>query len=95
MRVLKYIKGMLEYGITYTKGNTLARFCDLDWVGDVDSRRSVSGYCFLLGSGVVSWVSKKQPMIALSSIKVEYKSTCFASCEVVWLRKILGDMGVV
>ena len=42
MQVLKYIKGTLDYGITYTKGNTLTGFCDSDWAGDVDSRRSVS-----------------------------------------------------
>ena len=84
---------MLEYGITYTKGNTLTGFYDSDWAGDVDSRRSVSGYCFSLGSGVVSWVSKKQPTVALSSTEAQYKSACFASYEAVWLRRILGDMG--
>ena len=95
MRVLKYIKGTLEYGITYTKGNTLTRLCDSDWVGDVDSKRSVIGYYFSLGSGVVSWVSTKQYTVALSSIEAEYIVACFASYEAIWLRRILGDMGVV
>ena len=83
MRVLKYNKGMLEYGITYIKGNILIGFCDSDWERDVDNRRSVTSYYFSLGSRVVSWVSKKQPTVALSSTEAEYKSTCFASCKAV------------
>ena len=73
MWVLKYIKGMLEYGITYTKGNTLTRFHDLDWAGDVDNKRSVTYYYFSVRYGIVSWVSKKQPTVALSSSEAEYK----------------------
>ena len=92
MHVLKYIKGTLDYSITYTKGNTLTGFCDSDWARDVDSRRSMTGYYFSLGSGAVSWVSKKQPTVAFSSTKAEYKLSCFASCEAVWLRRILGDV---
>ena len=53
------------------------------------------GYYFSLGSGVVSWVNKKQSIVALSSNKAEYKSSCFASCEAVWLRMILGEMGAM
>ena len=95
MQVLKYIAGTTDYGITYTKGNTLTRLCDSDWAGDMDNRRSMLGYYFSLGSRVVSWVSKKQPTVAISSIEAEYKSVCFASYEAVWLRRILGDMGAM
>ena len=95
MQVLKYIKGTLEYGISYTKGNTLIGFCDLDWAEDVDGWTSVTSYYFSLGFGVVSWVSEKQLMVALSSTKAKYKLSCFASCEAVWLRRTLWDMGVV
>ena len=94
MRVLKYVKGTLEYGITYKAGKTLAGYCDSDWAGDCDSRKSVSGYCFSLGSGVFSWISKKQPIVALSSTEVEYKAACVAACEAIWLRRILQDIGV-
>ena len=79
--------------ITYTTGKDLIDFCDSDWARDMDSTRSMIGYCLSLGSRIVSWVSKKQPTIALSSTEAEYKSTCFAFCEVVCLRRILGDMG--
>lgn len=96
-RVLRYIAGTLDYGITYTRGgdSNLVGFCDSDWAGDIDGRRSVTGYCFSLGSGVISWISKKQPTVALSSTEAEYKAACFASCEALWLRRLLGDMGAV
>ena len=93
MRILRYIRGTQEYGINYSTGKTLTGFCDSDWAGDVDSRRSVTGYCFTLGSGCISWISKKQPTVALSSTEVEYKAACFAACEAWWLRRILSDMG--
>ena len=96
MWVLKYIASTLQYGIAYTKGNILSRFCASDKARSVDNKRSVMiRCCFSLRSRVVSWVSKKQPMIALSSTEDEYKSTCFASCEAVQLRMILGDMGTL
>jgi hypothetical protein len=94
MRILRYLKGTQGYGINYSTGKTLIGFCDSDWAGDVDSRRSVTGYCFTLGSGCISWISKKQPTVALSSIEAEYKAACFASCEARWLRYILGDIGM-
>eukprot|EP00249_Psilotum_nudum_P000686 c12777_g1_i1 orf=71-364(-) len=95
MRVLKYIQGTLGHGITYSKGRTLTGFCDSDWVGDIDGRRSVIGYFFSLGLGIISWISKKYPIMALSSTEAEYKAACLASCEALWLRRILEDMGVV
>ncbi|MCO5569283.1 hypothetical protein L7F22_022995 [Adiantum nelumboides] len=93
MYILRYIKGTLEYGITYGAGNTLTGFCDSDWAGDSDSRKSVSGYCFTLGCGTISWTSKKQPTVALSSTEAEYKAACFAACEAVWIRRLLAHLG--
>jgi len=48
---------------------------------------------FSFGSGVVNWSSKKQPTIALSSTEAEYKSVVFVTCEVIWLQKLLSDLG--
>jgi hypothetical protein len=95
LRVLKYIVGTLNYGIFYKPTTEeLSGYCDSDWAGDGDSRKSVSGYCFSIGSGAVSWTSKKQPTVALSSTEAEYKAACIAACEVVWLRRILMDVAV-
>ncbi|MCO5567781.1 hypothetical protein L7F22_021477 [Adiantum nelumboides] len=65
-----------------------------DWARDCDSRKSVSGYCFSFGSGVFSWISKKQPTVALSSTEAEYKAACFAACEAICLKRILMDLDV-
>ena len=50
----------------------LVGYSDADWAGDIDSRRSTSGYCFKLGSGLISWKSKKQNSVSTSSTEAEY-----------------------
>jgi hypothetical protein len=66
---------------------------DADWVGNVLDRKSINGFMFSFGSGVVSWSNKKQPTIALSNTKAEYKGVTIVACEVVWLQKLLLDLG--
>ena len=69
MQVLRYLKGTLDYGITYTSGTSLYGHCDSDWAGDIDSRKLFFGYCFSLGSRVPSWINNKnQTIMAISSI---------------------------
>ena len=70
----------------------LTYFSDLDWSGNTDDRISTSGYAFHIGSGVVSWSINKHPIVSLSSIESEYKSLTSATCEVVWLQRILADV---
>jgi hypothetical protein len=57
------------------------------------NKRSTSGFMFSFGSSVVNWSSKKQPIVALSSTKVEYKSVTIVACEIVWLQKLLSNLG--
>ena len=52
-----------------------------------------AGYLFGIGFGIVSWSSKKQPIVSLPSTEVEYKALCATTCEVVWLRRLLEDVG--
>jgi hypothetical protein len=66
---------------------------DADWAGNVSDRRSTSGFMFFFGSGAVSWSSKKQPTVALSSTEAKYRGAAIATCEVVWLQKLLSDLG--
>ena len=61
-------------------------FVDVDWVGDLDHRRYTSGYVFNLFGGAISWMRKKQDLVALSTIEVEYMASTHASKEVVWLQ---------
>eukprot|EP00253_Pinus_taeda_P023353 PITA_23353 len=67
-------------------------YTDSDWAGSVDDRKSTAGYVFSLGSGAVTWTSKKQQAVAPSSTEAEYRGAVKASCEAVWLRHMLADM---
>ena len=94
-RVLRYVKGTLDYGLEFTYSDSffLRGFSDADWAGCTDSRKSTSGSIFQLGNSTVSWSSKKQSVVALSSTEAEYVALCSASQEVVWLRNLLKEIG--
>ena len=70
----------------------LTGYTDSDWAGSIDDRKSTSGYVFQLGSKSISWSSKKQATVALSSSEAEYISATSSACEAVWLRRILKDL---
>ncbi len=101
--VVKYLKGTSNHGITYgpTTGQSpynspeikLAGYCDSDYAGDVDTRRSTTGYVFMVNGGAVSWQSKLQPTVAVSTAEAEYMSAAAAVKEGLWLRKLMADLG--
>lgn len=92
-RVLRYLKGTITLVLTY-RGDLkpLAGYSDSDWAGDVQTRRSTAGYIFNLGSGAISWQSKRQPTVALSSCEAEYMGQTAATKEAIWLRALLTGM---
>ena len=92
-RVLRYIKGTMNMGLIYRKSNdfNLHGFSDADWAGDEMTRKSMSGYVFKLGDSTISWGSKKQSVVALSTTEAEYIALSLACQEAVWLRNLLGD----
>ena len=63
-------------------------FVDADWAGDLDHRRSTSGYVFNLFGGAISWMSKRQAVVALSTTEAEYMAATHASKEAVWLQRL-------
>ena len=71
---------------TYLEG-----YVDSDWAGSAIYRKSNLGCFFSMGSGMISWFSRKQSYVALSRAEVEYVTACSASYEVVWIRKLLSD----
>eukprot|EP00253_Pinus_taeda_P018020 PITA_18020 len=71
------------------EGVKLQGFTDADWVGSPSDRKRTSGGIFNLGSDAVSWYSRKQRLVALSSTEAEYMATSQASCEAIWMQKIL------
>jgi hypothetical protein len=88
---MRYLKGTLDFGLCYNGDHDfkLIGYTDTDWGGSVFDRKSTSGCCFSLRSTMTSWKSCKQSSIALNTIEVEYIAACFASCEAIWLRKLL------
>ena len=81
-------------GLEYNEaGNKhLIGYSDADWGGDLAERKSTSGYVFLLAGGAISWSSKKQSTVALSTTEAEYIAMCHASKEAIWLRQLLADI---
>ena len=94
--VLKYLKGTQDFGIKYTQVDdfSLIGYSDLDFDGDKETGVSTSGYAMSLGSGAVSWRSRKQSVPADSTTEAEYVAAVEATKEIVWLRKILEDLQV-
>ncbi len=96
-RILRYIKHTLHYEIFYEAKSQLQihGYTDVDWAGNVSDIKSTSGFLFSFGSGAVSWSNKKQPTVALSSTEAEYRGATIVACEVVWLQKLLSDLGLL
>ena len=91
-RIFGYLAGTRRLGILYGVGARCEGFCDSDWGGGED-RRSTSGYVFMLNGGAISWASRKQPTVALSSTEAEYIALTQAVKEVLWLRTLFVEMG--
>jgi hypothetical protein len=91
---MRYLKGMIDYSLSYDRDHnfTLSGYTDSNWAGSVANRKSTFGCCFSLGSAMISWQSRKQSNIALGTMEVEYIAACSASCEAIWLRKLLTGL---
>ena len=93
-RLLRHIHGTSAHGLM-VKGSSsleLAAYSDADWAGCPDTRRSTSGFCVYLGDNLVSWSSKRQPIVSPSSAEAEYRSVANAVAECCWLRQLLGEL---
>ncbi|PHT66383.1 hypothetical protein T459_30808 [Capsicum annuum] len=78
----------------YKKGGDckLAAYFDADYAGVHDTRRSTIGYAFMLGFGEISWCSKRQPTVSLSTTEAEYRATAMTTLECTWLTQLLKDL---
>lgn len=97
LRILPYLKGNMFQGLHFSsKSNlTLRAYSDSNWAGDVTDFRSTTRFCIFLGDSLISWKSKKQTVVARSSAEAEYRALAHTTSEVLWLRWLLHDMGVI
>ncbi|KAH9684220.1 hypothetical protein KPL71_027928 [Citrus sinensis] len=95
--ILRYLYGTVDVGLLFKKdcGQQCVGYCDSDFAGDLDKRRSTTSYVFTLGGDPVSWRSILQSTIALSTTEAEYMAATEAVKEAIWLKGLLGDLGVI
>lgn len=98
-RVLRYLKGTAKAGLLYKdySGNQDTRielFCDADWAGNVDDRKSTTGIVIKVNGCVIVWLSKKQTTVALSTAEAEYIAMATALQELIWINQYLTELGL-
>ena len=93
-RIFRYLNGTISLGLLYSKDKEkeCTGYSDADWAGDVNDRKSTSGYVFKLSGAAISWRSKKQSCVALSTAEAEYIALASATQESVWLQELLSSM---
>jgi hypothetical protein len=102
-RVLRYLQGTQTHGLMYQEKKidekqsdekmiTITAFSDSDWGGDRDGGKSTSGYCVFVNGNLISWMTKKQPTVALSSAEAEYMAAVEVVKEVMWLQQLLEEV---
>ena len=96
MHVIGYIKNTLNYGLTYSRDGDLSphTYIDADYGGCQDTCRSTSGYVFLMAGGPVTWSSKQQITIALSTVEAEYVAMSRSAQQMVWMQSWLSEVEV-
>ncbi|KAI6687393.1 hypothetical protein NL676_024221 [Syzygium grande] len=96
--IFRYLRGSAELGLVFDKnssnGTSVMGFVDSDFAGDLDKRRSLSGYLLTLPSSAISWRSTLQSTVALSTIEAEYMSIAEAMKEGIWLRNLVQELGL-
>jgi hypothetical protein len=95
VRILRYLKSAPGKGIMFSKNDHLdvEGYTDADWAGNLADRKSTSGYFTFVGGNLVTWRSKKQKVVALSSAEAEFRGMAKGLCELLWLRRLLSEIG--
>ena len=92
-RILWYLRKTVDYVLVFRgQLTTLSGYSDSDWAGDYDTRKSTSGFIFGVGSAAISWSSKLQPTVTLSTCEAEYIGQTNATKEAIWLRRLLNEI---
>eukprot|EP00953_Heterococcus_sp_UTEX-ZZ885_P039071 20043-Heterococcus_DN1.PRE.3 len=97
-RIMRYLQGTKQLGLVFHAESSVPRalraYSDADWAGDTETRRSTTAYILTLSGCVISWQSRQQKSVALSTTEAEYMAACAASQEVVYMRRLLAGIGM-
>ena len=95
-RIIKYVKTTAEFGVWYSKdtSDVLVGYSDANWAGNPDNRKSTLGGYFYVDTNLVSWMSKKQNSISLSTTEAEYIIAGSCCTKLLWMQKLLHDYGI-
>jgi hypothetical protein len=96
--IFRYLKGTTNYGITFVRQKSdfsVVRYVDADYVGDLDNRKSTTGYVFILAGGPICWRSMIQSTVVMSTTKVEYIAVIEAAKEALWLTSLVKELSIL
>ena len=95
MQILRYLKSSLGKGLMFSKNDHLNvdGYIDVDWARNITDRKSTSSYFTFVGGNLVTWRSKKQKVVALSNAEAEFRGMVKGLCELLWLKKLLVEIG--
>ena len=96
-RILRYLKMTPGKGLYFRKNTRkdIEVFVDADWAGSITDRRSTSGYCTYVWGNLVTWRSKKQPVVSRSSAEAEFRAMALRICERIWLERLMRELGIL
>jgi hypothetical protein len=95
--IFRYLKGTTDYGITFVRQKSdlsVVGYVDADYAGDLDDRRSTTGYVFTLTRGPICWKSMIQSTVAMSTTEAEYMAVAEAAKEALWLIGLVKELGI-
>lgn len=93
-RIIRYLKATSNYGIEYGGSSVVLKgYTDSDYARDIDTRRSTTGYAFMISGSIITWKSCLQKTVAISTAEAEYMAISDGVKEAIWLRQLLKDIG--
>ena len=92
LKIIKYLNGTIKYGITFSRNPNISAFTDADYAGDIETRRSTTGFFILIGNSPTSWCSKLQHCISTSTAESEYYSLSECCKDCMWYMNLLNEL---